>query len=147
MPRGCGCAGNSCGCLIVGGPGITVGGTGNGSDPYSISAVPQYVELGPYTLAGDIIDLTYSVTSDAIVEIDIEADVYLRMPDGAPVGTRIEVRLNQSSGADVTLLGNVFKPTDMTHPIPPATDPALNFLSMTKMDTLNWIARLTEASL
>lgn len=36
MPRSCGCAGSSCGCLIVAGAGITITGTGTTANPIVI---------------------------------------------------------------------------------------------------------------
>lgn len=141
MPRGCGCAGNSCGCLIEVGPGLNVSGTGNATEPYLISleeSVP--ITMGPYTVAGSTADLTNVADGNAIVSVDYEEDIFFKFSDNAGIGTRVEVRLMPSFGAVLTFTGNVWTEVGSGNTIPA---PAAGnwWLSAVKMDSFNWFVR------
>lgn len=104
MPRGCGCAGNSCQCQIIAGPGLNVSGTGNASEPYVIQLSNEsgYRALLT-TVEGAEIDLTGTVAADIVVHVDAEADFDFRLPTDAPLGTHVEVITVQSFGAVMTV--------------------------------------------
>lgn len=147
MPRGCGCAGNSCGCLIEAGPGLNISGTGNATEPYLLSlqeSVP--VELGPYTVPGAGVDLTNIVDGNAIVRVEYEVDLFFQFSDNAPAGTRVEVRLQPSFGSTLEFVGNVWTPVGTTEPIPAPASGNI-WLSAVKMDTLNWFVQVINVAL
>lgn len=144
MPRGCGCAGNSCGCLVQAGPGVNVTGTGNATDPYIVATRESInLQLGPYTVAGANVDLDNYVDGNAIVIVDYEVDLSFKFPDTAPVGTRIEVRAMPSFGSDLIVVGNVWFEAGQPDTIPAPASGNL-WISAVKMDSLNWFARVTN---
>jgi hypothetical protein len=138
MPRGCGCAGNSCGCLVQPGPGVNVTGTGNASDPYIVSLQETSpVTLGPFTVPGANADLTNVVDGNAVVIVDYEADVFFKFSENAIIGTQVNVRLQPSFGAELTFVGNVWLPVGTAEPLaPPASGNW--WLRAVKMDAFNW---------
>lgn len=147
MPRGCGCAGNSCGCLVTQGSGITVTGTGNASDPFIVSAQQSgLIELGPYTTPGASVDLTGIADGNATIAVDYETNLLFEFSENAPIGTRVEIRAMPSFGSTLTLIGNVWHPVGQAEPIPaPATGNL--WISAVKMDALNWFVRVTNVAL
>lgn len=96
MPRGCGCAGNSCSCLIIGGAGIGVAGTGNVSAPYVISLNNQsgYLEYTGLTVAGAPVNLNGLVAGDIVVYINASDTFFVTLPLDAPLGTKIDIIAN-----------------------------------------------------
>lgn len=142
MPRGCGCAGNSCGCLIQSGPGVNVTGTGNATDPYIITASESSpLTFGPYTVPGATLNLTNNVDGNAVIAVDYEVDLFFQFSDNAPVGTRVEVRLQPSFASELTFMGNVWLPVGTTDPLPAPASGNL-WLRAVKMDTLNWFVEV-----
>lgn len=146
MPRGCGCAGNSCGCLVQGSGGVTVTGTGNASEPYIVSLTQSgLLELGPYTAPGWQVVLTSIADSDAIIRLEYEANGFLMFSENAPIGTRVEVHLQPSFGATLEFMGNVWLADGVVDPIP--APPSGNiWLSAVKMDALNWFVRVSPVA-
>lgn len=144
MPRGCGCAGNSCGCLVQAGAGITVVGTGNASEPYIIAVTQSgLLELGPYTVPGANVDLTGITDTNATIALEYEVNMTIKMSDNAPIGTRIELRGMSSFGSTLDFIGNVWFPSGQTQPIP-APGAGTLWVSLVKMDALNWFARVNN---
>jgi hypothetical protein len=106
MPRGCGCAGNSCQCQIIHGPGLNVTGTGNASDPYVISLSDEsgyraYAPVG----AGAFIYLSGTIVDDIVIFIDAEANFTVVLPNDAPLGVTITIITTISFAAVMTLSG------------------------------------------
>jgi len=112
MPRGCGCAGNSCSCLIVSGNGVLVEGTGNASAPYIISLNNEsgYIAYPPITLAGTVLNLSGTVAGDLVVFIEAEANFSVTLPSDAPLGTHLDIVTVQSFGAVMTFNNAPFWP-------------------------------------
>lgn len=115
MARRCGCASGSCSCVVTGGDGVEVSGSGSTSDPYVIDAADVALTGKLQVQDSDTIDLTlagegtvaepYILTADAALSLGQLVDVddanttvgyvLARMPDGtfalvppttAPVG-------------------------------------------------------------
>lgn len=143
MPRGCGCAGNACGCLIVAGPGLTISGTGNASDPYVVGSTGNVsAHFGPFSVVTTV-DLTAQIDADAVIWLEIEHDVYFHLSDTAPIGTRCEVRTQQSFGAKIIPTGNIRTTPGVLlgvspnkyYPVPPA---GVAWISALKVSDLDW---------
>ena len=106
----CQCAGSSCSCQVVGGPGVTVSGVGSASNPYTISTAPDFYKLTG-NFAGSSFRLggfAQPVGNRTVFEVDFTpTGSYGILPDGSvdapypPVGGEIEVIVGGSSG-DVT---------------------------------------------
>ena len=98
MPSGCGCAGNSCGCSITAGPGLTIEGTGNASAPFIISLAPTPDDI-PVAVDGDL-DLT-SAGGYSVVSVTLAAnatDILLPTQQG-----RIDIVFTQANGGGWTV--------------------------------------------
>jgi hypothetical protein len=142
MPRGCGCAGNSCGCLIVAGAGVTVSGTGNASEPYVVSVTQSgLLELGPYTVPGAGVNLTGITDTNATIALEYEVDAWIQFSTNAPIGTRVEIRAMPSFGSTLEFVGNVWVQEGQAQPVPA---PALGnlWISAVKMNSLDWFVRI-----
>lgn len=145
MPRNCGCAGGSCSCLIIAGPGLVVSGTGNSSDPYVVglpAGSDDVIVLGPFTVAGTNVNLTTLVgeLDEGVFQMNVEANVTLYFSDTAPVGARYEIRTSQSFGATIAFGGNVWTPTGTTEPMP-APASGVGWISAVKMSASDWFVR------
>ena len=98
MPR-CSCAGNSCGCLIQGGDGVSISGTGNNSAPYTISLTTQYQQIN-HAVAGPL-DLT-PIRSGTLLEVALGANVTdIQFAGGLGTSYEVLFRQNVSGGATV----------------------------------------------
>lgn len=126
MPRGCGCAGNSCSCMVIGGAGVDVTGTGNASSPFVVSLNDQsgFVQLDPTLFPGNLVDLTGLVAGDIVVHIESEVNFTLRLPSDAPRGLHVELTLFQPAVVTTTM---TLTATDMIL-FPGGTDPVFNTL-------------------
>ncbi len=91
----CQCAGSSCSCLIVGGPGVQVSGVGTANQPYMIQSVPT----------------AYDVTLDAS-----SPPYIINSPTQSKVGSRAIFMVEVEDGEDAT----IFLPTGTSaspHPV------------------------------
>jgi hypothetical protein len=120
------------------GPGITVTGTGNASEPYIISVANSgLLELGPYTAPGANVDLTGITDTNATIHLDYEVDLDFQFSANAPIGTRVEISAVPSFGSVLDIIGNVMFPVGQTQPIPAPASGRL-WLSAVKMNALDW---------
>ncbi len=148
MPRGCGCAGSSCGCLMVPGAGVTITGTGNASDPFVITAKQADYIYQNVTTPGLTINLTGITESDAVVYLEIEVDIRLLLSTTAPIGTRVSIRTTQSFGAKVITSGNLWTqdgvllgvPPDRYFPIPTGN----GWLECVKVSDIDWFVAFND---
>lgn len=149
MPRGCGCAGNSCGCLVLAGPGVNITGTGNASEPYVVGLQQQQVvTLGPFDVY-TVVNLTGQVEGDAVIFMEMNADVRFMFSTTAPVGTRVQVRTMQSFGARLMPMGNMWTqaglllgtPPDKYFPVP---SNGVAWLDAVKMSNVDWFVHYEQ---
>lgn len=78
MARNCGCAGASCGCLIVAGSGITVTGIGTEADPYMVtSTLGDISEVIAFTDSTSV-DFTVTGSGTVLDPMQITAAVIVR---------------------------------------------------------------------
>jgi microcystin-dependent protein len=88
MARGCGCAGSSCGCVIIAGAGITVEGNGTAASPFKVSnaGVTQIrTSLAGSPSSADRIQITVRGAGTPADPAVISATHTLRMVDLADV--------------------------------------------------------------
>lgn len=85
MARGCGCAGESCGCSVVAGTAIVVTGVGSKASPFRVS-----VDLANFPLASQVrvadsttVDMTMTGTGTPADPLILSAAVLLVAPNGA----------------------------------------------------------------
>jgi hypothetical protein len=84
MAKDCNCAGGRCGCLVVGGAGINVIGTGTASNPFSVSrntttdSVDSQVDVDDSTTIR-MMKVGEGTASDPVV---LRAEVVLASPNG-----------------------------------------------------------------
>lgn len=143
MPRGCGCAGGSCGCLVVNGQGVTVSGTGNASDPYMVGLTETAVlTLGPYTAPGAHVELTGIADANAIIAIEYEVDFTFTFSTVAPIGTRLEMRLQPSFGSTFDFIGNVLSEVGWVNPVPAPVGGGNIWVRAVKMNSLDWYIQI-----
>lgn len=85
MPGGCGCAGQSCGCSIVNGAGISVTGVGSASNPFIVSIDNAAFSIGSQVKVGDTTTIDMSITGDGtpLDPLLIQARVLLTSPAGS----------------------------------------------------------------
>lgn len=81
MARGCGCAGSSCSCKIVGGAGITVEGNGTIGSPYTIIAQSQAITGLIDVDSTSTVDLTITGQGTTPDPYLIQANVNLSLSD------------------------------------------------------------------
>lgn len=108
----CGCAGQSCGCLVIAGTGAVVTGAGTAQDPYVVSLQGSRLSV----IDSPTIDLTLTGTGDSISPYVLRADFIgtIPVPDTTPAESRTwsggAVSLTDVTGPRtirVTLQGNV----------------------------------------
>lgn len=108
----CGCAGQSCGCLVISGVGATVSGSGTSQDPYVISLQGSRLSV----IDTSTINLTLTGTGEATSPYVLRADYIgtIPVPDKTPSEARTWVGGAQSltdvtgpRTIRVTLQGNV----------------------------------------
>lgn len=106
MPRNCGCAGSACSCLIQGGNGVTVDGSGNSSDPYVISVQNNQgvANLGQQAAASTLDNR--GVTTDTKFILEALGTLNIRPPE--TLGVRADYFIQNSTNALITILGTVF---------------------------------------
>jgi len=85
MARGCGCAGESCGCSVVAGTSIAITGVGSKANPFRVS-----VDLAKFPLTDQVkvadsttVDMTISGTGTPADPLILSAAVLLVAPNGA----------------------------------------------------------------
>ncbi len=82
----CGCAGQSCGCLVIAGTGAVVTGAGTAQDPYVVSLQGSRLSV----IDSPTIDLTLTGTGDSISPYVLRADFIgtIPVPDTTPAESR-----------------------------------------------------------
>lgn len=103
----CQCAGSSCNCAIVAGPGVTVTGVGSANQPYEIGVVAySYVvtqNASTYQIGAPN---QTPIGSRATFIIDPTAPMTVLLPDGSveapypPVGTELDVYVQTTSAVN-----------------------------------------------
>lgn len=126
MPR-CNCPGSACGCLVQGGLGVQVEGTGNRSAPYIISVSSAYVVVDK-EFPGQL-DLTQIAQPGGVVEVNQSADGQAIILPDLPPGSSFELIIRLLAGGLVVFN---FTPTVRW---PLGGIPALN----NGMNTYTWI--------
>lgn len=85
MAKNCGCAGSTCGCLVVGGVGIEVAGIGTQANPFVITrdtttdSINQQIKFNNTTTV-ELSKLGSGTAGDPII---LKAQVVLVSPNGA----------------------------------------------------------------
>ncbi len=114
----CQCAGSSCNCAIIAGPGANVQGVGSANQPYVISITSNFYQASFAPGAA-----TYYVNAPGVsdigsravfmFEIDPATTASINLPDGTtnapypPLGTEIEVFVNGTSTSIPNWIGPV----------------------------------------
>lgn len=94
MPSGrCSCAGSSCGCLVIGGPGAQVTGSGNAADPYVLSVVTNYEDLGVNTTPGFVYAIP-DLGGDSMYYVEVEDPTNIKLPGTATLGSTLTLFIN-----------------------------------------------------
>lgn len=97
MPGRCSCAGSSCGCLVVGGNGMQVSGSGTATAPFMVSLAPAAGAIVHTTGALDL--SAYSGFASILVTLNANTTDLLLPPDGGV----IELVILQGTGGSRTI--------------------------------------------
>jgi hypothetical protein len=126
MPRNCGCAGSTCGCLVQGGAGVTVTGLGSATEPYVIGwdgATAGYVDVIPeFTTPGSSWAFGTAPSVDTVVRLRTDVALTIALPDTAPLGLRVDFIVSHY----VTSTALTFTSTDLLLWLNGASAPTLN---------------------
>lgn len=103
----CNCAGSSCGCSIIAGPGAIVTGTGSANNPYTVSVAPaSYDVSGTITTPFQVGAGTFQARNRTVLDMapTMPGGYTILLPDGSvaapypPDGGVIELFIGGTSG-------------------------------------------------
>lgn len=104
MARNCNCAGQTCGCLVVGGVGIEVSGQGTASNPFTITNVASDLSAALEVADTSTVNLTLSGGGTNLDPFILSANATLKLqqltdvnnPGGNPVAGQVPVYVGVS---------------------------------------------------
>lgn len=84
MAKNCGCSGQTCGCLVVGGAGVAVTGVGTKAAPFTVSIDLTSLEIADRIAVNDSTTIELSMSGDGSAgnPVLLTADLVLHSPNG-----------------------------------------------------------------
>lgn len=107
MARNCNCAGSTCGCLVTGGTGIQVTGTGTAADPFVIKNIASDLASSFKVSDTTTIDLALQGSGTNLDPFILQGNVIMKLqqlsdvnnPGGVPVAGNVPIYVG-TSGTD-----------------------------------------------